>query len=518
VVKMATHGFDRLVHIVWTAASSGAARLVHVLRAAASSAGAGAFGLLICLAGPASLAQAAASPAAGTLTCFAVDVSGSNLYSSNGEPASDPGPVFVRQQVVELYAQILADYSQTVGQRLGVVTFGTAIGTDIGPLTMSGPATESELAAAMPGALQPAPAEAAWTDWVAGVNGCERMFERSGATHGMVAVLTDGFPQGPAGGPARQLAAISPIARKLGSEGISIQPVLYGAGADQPGSARHAMTQLAAMGHGQLVLAATPLDMLRSALSLASHATGLQLGGSEISVDGTSSVGMQLSPQIATAVLVVLRSSDKVQVSVAAPGGKTLSTAAVGSGNLGLVIPLTQPAAGKYLVSADGQGSVFAAELVLYNTVPVPSPSPSVHPDRIRHAAGSSLIWLVIVGLVVLAVAAVVSWRITARRRRPKGTLVLWWGPDQRILDPAEVDGRVDIAELLRTGADPAGWSVEWTRRSPIVTGPDGTTVHLLADETKTVETDPPATFTWLPDGIDTVYDEPPGRPASTVP
>jgi hypothetical protein len=188
---MATHGFDRLVHIVWTAASSGAARLVHVLRAAASSAGAGAFGLLICLAGPASLAQAAASPAAGTLTCFAVDVSGSNLYSSNGEPASDPGPVFVRQQVVELYAQILADYSQTVGQRLGVVTFGTAIGTDIGPLTMSGPATESELAAAMPGALQPAPAEAAWTDWVAGVNGCERMFERSGATHGMVAVLTD---------------------------------------------------------------------------------------------------------------------------------------------------------------------------------------------------------------------------------------------------------------------------------------------------------------------------------------
>ena len=72
-----------------------------------------------------------------------------------------------------------------------------------------------------------------WTNWVAGVDGCSRMFQRSGATRGMVVVLTDGYPEGPAGGPGEQLAAISPTAQGLWDKGIAIQPVLYGAGADQ---------------------------------------------------------------------------------------------------------------------------------------------------------------------------------------------------------------------------------------------------------------------------------------------
>jgi hypothetical protein len=498
-------------------------RLVSLFRAAASSAAVGTVGLLVYLAGPVSSAQADISPI-GTLTCFAVDVSGSNLYPSDGEPPSDPGPVFVRQQVVELYTQILADYSQTAGQRLGVVTFGTGIGTTIGPLTITGPSAQSELETAMPGALQPSPAEAAWTDWVAGVRGCEQMFQHSGATHGMVVVLTDGFPEGPAGGPAEQLAAISHVAQKLWSDGISIQPVLYGAGADQQGSARQAMTQLAAVGHGQLVLAATPLDMLRSALSLASLAIGLPVGGSEISVDGASGVGLEVPPKVASAVLVVLRSSDQVQISVAGPSGNTLGSSAAGSGNLGLVIPLARPAAGRYPVSTYGQGSVFAAELLLYSNVPIPSPSPSARPatgpmpNPTHRTAGSSLIWLLIPGLLLLAAVAWLSWLIVSRRRRPKGTLVVWWGSDRRALDAADLDGRTDIARLLSTGTGPAGWSVEWRRRSPTVTGPDGTTIQLLPDETSTVDADPPATFTWLPHGIDTLFEEPPGRPASTVP
>jgi hypothetical protein len=41
----------------------------------------------------------------GVLTCFAIDVSGSNATASDGEPPSDPGPVFVRQQVAEWAAR-----------------------------------------------------------------------------------------------------------------------------------------------------------------------------------------------------------------------------------------------------------------------------------------------------------------------------------------------------------------------------------------------------------------------------
>ena len=63
--------------------------------------------------------------------------------AAGGEPPSDPGPVFVRQQVVELFSEVLADLGQATGQQVGVVTFGTDLGTQIGPLAISAPATRS---------------------------------------------------------------------------------------------------------------------------------------------------------------------------------------------------------------------------------------------------------------------------------------------------------------------------------------------------------------------------------------
>ena len=57
----------------------------------------------VALAGPHALASGA-----GSLTCFAVDVSGSNVSVFGGQPPSDPGPLFVRQQVVKLYDEVLA--------------------------------------------------------------------------------------------------------------------------------------------------------------------------------------------------------------------------------------------------------------------------------------------------------------------------------------------------------------------------------------------------------------------------
>ena len=476
-------------------------------------------GFLAGLAGPASAAQAASPGTGGTLTCFAIDVSGSNAVASDGEPPSDPGPIFVRKQVVELYDEIISDLGEAADQRVGVVTFGTGIGTELGPVAVADHAARSQLEAALPGAFRPSPAEAAWTSWVAGVAGCEQMFERSGDNHGRVVVLTDGYPQGPAGGPAKQLAAISPMAQWLRAKGIAIQPVLYGAGADQQGPARQAMSRLAAMGNGQLVLAATPLDMLHSALSLASLATGLPLGGSEVAVNGSSTVPLDVSPRVAIAILVVLRSSNQVQVAVASPDRKTLSSADAGAGSLGLVVALTRPAAGTYEASADGQGSVFAAELLRSYAVTVPSPDPSGSRSQPRPgaASGSSLAWVLALGLGVLAIAVLSGWLITSRRR-PKGTLVVWWGSLCRILDPVDLNGLVKLEDLFQTGAGPTGWCLGWTYQFPTVIGPDGSVVQLVADETKTVGTAPLATFTWFPDGIDTsLSGEQPGRPASTV-
>ena len=48
------------------------------------------------------------------------------------------------------------------------------------------------------------------------------------------------------------------------------------------------------------------------------------------------------------------------------------------------------------------------------------------------------------------------------------------------------------------------------------MTGPDGSAIRLLADETTAVDTAPPATFTWFPGGVLTsLSDEPPGRPST---
>ena len=458
--------------------------------------------------GPGSPVTTAAA-GTGPLTCFAVDVSGSNLVASGGEPPSDPGPVFVRQQVVELFSQVLADLGEATGQQVGVVTFGTGPGTRIGPLAISAPVARSELAAALPGALRPSSAEAAWTDWAAGLGSCEQMFKRSGGTHGMVVLLTDGFPQGPAGGPVAQLAAIAPMASQLGADGITIQPVLYGAGAGQPGPARQAMTRLAALGHGQLVLAATPLDMLHSALSLASLSAGLPLGGSELPVNGSTSVPMDVAPQVAAAVLVVLRSSSHLQISVGAPSGKTLASAGAGTPGLGLglVVALTRPEAGSYQASADGQGSMFAAELLRYAAVTAPSPgssaTPRPGPAGPRPEPGPNA-WLLgaVLTLAALSLAGLVGWRVTARRR-PRGTLVVWWGSLSYLLDPADLNGLVRLEDLFHEGGEPTGWSVSWTRRAPVAFGPEGPAIRLAPGETRTVPTVPPATLTWFPEGTD---------------
>jgi len=456
----------------------------------------------------------------GPLTCFAVDVSGSNRVAS-GEPPSDPGPVFVRQQVVELFSQVLADLGEAAGQQVGVVTFGTGPGIRIGPLAISAPAARSELATALPGALRPPSAEAAWTNWAAGVSGCEQMFRRSGDARGMVVLLTDGFPQGPAGGPAAQLAAIAPMARQLWADGITIQPVLYGAGAGRPGPAHQAMTRLAALGHGQLVLAATPLDMLRAALSLASLSTGLPLGGSEFPVNGSTSVPMDVAPRVAAAVLVVLRNSGRLQISVGAPGGKTLANKDANTPGLGLVIALTRPVAGRYQARAEGQGSVFAAELLRYVAVTAPSPGSTATPRPTARPAARPRsrpdAWLLWAGLAVagLTLAGLVGWRVAARQR-PRGTLVVWWGSLSCLLDPADLNGLVRLEDLFHEDGEPTGWSVGWSRRGPVAFSPEGSAIRLNPDETRTVPTTPPATFTWSPDGVDSApSDEPPGRPAS---
>ena len=112
----------------------------------------------------------------------------------------------------------------------------------------------------------------------------------------------------------------------------------------------------------------------------------------------------------------------------------------------------------------------------------------------------------------MLALAGL-SGGLLAARRRPKGTLVVWWGPRFCLLDPADVIRLARLEELFNGSGDSTGWSVNWTRRAPVVLGPDGSAV-LMPEQIHTVPTTPPTTFTWFPDGLDgSLTEEPPGRP-----
>jgi hypothetical protein len=78
------------------------------------------FGCMVGLVVPAWPAHAASSGTGGAPTCFAVDVPGSNVVACDGKPPGDPGLIFVRQQVVEIHDEVVADVGEATGQQVGV--------------------------------------------------------------------------------------------------------------------------------------------------------------------------------------------------------------------------------------------------------------------------------------------------------------------------------------------------------------------------------------------------------------
>jgi hypothetical protein len=166
---------------------------------------------------------------------------------------------------------------------------------------------------------------------------------------------------------------------------------------------------------------------------------------------------------------------------------------------------------------------VYAAELLRYAPVTAPLPDrppspPAPYPSQTgtRSGARAGADWLVgaILG-AALALAGLASWLMAARRRRPRGTLVVWWGSRFCLLDPADVVGLARLEELFHADGDSTGWSVSWTHRAPVVFDPEGSGVQLMPEQIRTVPTTPPVTFTWFPDGLDgSLAEEPPGRPA----
>ena len=131
-----------------------------------------------------------------------------------------------------------------------------------------------------------------------------------------------------------------------------------------------------------------------------------------------------------------------------------------------------------------------------------------------RSGAGGILTQLApSLGVLAAAAIAVLSGGLIVSRRRPRGTLVVWLGSRWRCLAPVEVHEPLELTDLF-PAACPDGWAICWYRRAPLVGGPAGPAMRLVAGQVTTIEAAPPVTFTWLPGGFDpTAEGEPPGSP-----
>jgi hypothetical protein len=485
--------------------------------------------------------------------CFAVDVSGSNTEGSPGLPASDPGPVYVRAEVVGLYATVLRALGLDRDQEVGFVTFGTTVGESYGPVALSGRTAVATLEHRLASALAPSPALAAWTDFDAAVSGCKAQLARAGSERGTVALLSDGYPEGPAGGPSAQLAAIGPVARALWSHGGRIDTVLYGPAAAGHGTARRTMATLAGTGHGRAFAASGALAFLEAGVSLASQASAEPLGGTEVAVDGSAVVPVALPAGLASAAVVALRSSPGMSLRVEGPGGAAMGTLGPGAGGAAVVAATDRP--GSCSVLAQGSGSVYVAEMVRTEPVrtepvstgpvssgttssgalgagPVAAPraaglqrpratSPAtLTPEtRARRSRGGVPALPVAGGLLVAAVAAAGAWLAT-HRKKPRGALVAWSAQAWRALGPADVRGTRTLAGLLGDWPDPeaASYQLRWGPTGPVLTGPGGEPQRLWAAMATDLAGGATA-LTWYPEGYSAdASGEPPGRPVGAGP
>ena len=90
-----------------------------------------------------------------TAICPLLDASNSNWEASDGYSASDPGPVYVRADLVRLMADLLGADVTDRRVLMGFVTFGTAVSVQADLADIGNPAARDALVDAVGRSLQP---------------------------------------------------------------------------------------------------------------------------------------------------------------------------------------------------------------------------------------------------------------------------------------------------------------------------------------------------------------------------
>jgi hypothetical protein len=338
--------------------------------------------VLLSFTAPVFVASGAPAGPAPLAVCLAIDESTSNWEASDGYTASDPGPVYVRTELVRLVADLLGTDTGGRPVSLALVPYATDA-RPVVPLTdIRSDAARAQLADAVDEAMRPG----GWTSTDRAVAACGTALQTasSGALK-YVVLLSDGRPERPdADADAQVVALTQSLLPALQREGVTLDTVLYGDAAANPGDrAAGIMRQLAEAGGGRAYTAPNGLDLLRVSVNIASNVAGLTTAsGLQTTVNGSTTIPLEVGAEIESLSFVVIRSRPDLALEIRTPNGETLasSTAGIADETLSphsLVRTLTRPSAGTYSVVATGSGEMFATMVARTTTLLLPSVTPT---------------------------------------------------------------------------------------------------------------------------------------------
>ena len=369
--------------------------------------------------------------------CVALDDSNSGFVGDAAFPPSDPGPTFVRQELVELLLDLFGSDLGPRDVQVAIVGFGTDA-TVVTPLTpITDPATRTSVSELVSEAVA---VPAGWSSLDYAVDRCVDVLRSAPTTaRKRILILSDGRPERPGVSNEFMSDATLAAADRARASGIVVDTVAYGAaanGGDENGKAL--MAEIADRSGGEAFVASDTVHLLQVAVELAAERSGSSITGHNTSVNGLTEIPFVIDGNVEALTMIALRGNLTVTLTLRTPEGTILTPSEDGHyATFGQI----QPNAGEYILQASGIGDVAAFALVRYRpllvptptspagartTAVAPTPGDTIIPQNLPKAGSGAPDWIIAAIAVPIASIATVGLLVRRRRRlRLPGTITV---------------------------------------------------------------------------------------------
>ncbi len=389
--------------------------------------------------------------------CIALDASGSTLQS-------DPGPRFVRIELLQVVRELLTFFSPATS--IGYVVFAEGVITSFPPSAANGDLVGASVVR-LGDRLIKAASSRGWTSLVAGTTGCARAIQGTGS----VVLVSDGVAEGPTGTADEQLKEIQrAIAPAVDDGRLVVNTIRFGVSGL---TAKRTMDTIADAGDGRALTAPNGFALLRTGVKLVADNLGVAAGGRVFPIQGVTTIPIVVPENAIAAAAIVIRSTPDIAIKVpGTPPDRKRPTRNT------LVVPLERTGRMRHEIRASGNGAVYVATLVRMPAPVVtqaaespgrPSSEASAvagaNRDSSRSGAQPMILWA--------AAAAATTFLIIGwlRRRRDERAITTWLSGRRRVFFLADLPLRERFrrripASRLFPGTTAVGYDLSVRRAS----------------------------------------------------